>query len=162
MNLKLTKTMLLPFGIALILSGCGGTDSVSGASQSAVPATNWDTLGNLMNTEFSSCGSCHAPGKSQKDGPDMSNAVAFRAGMVGKKLADYPNWSHSSTCSRTVNFITAGDNLNSTLLAALDQTTSDTLGASKNCTSAFFAHQGRLSSNAIANITSWIKKGALQ
>jgi len=163
MSLKLYKVALIPLSMGLLLSGCGSTDAVSGASQSAIPATNWDTLGNLMNTEFSSCGSCHAPGKSQKDGPDMSNAAAFRADMVGKKLADYPNWPHSSTCSQTVNFITAGSSLNSTLLAALDQNASDALGAKKNCTSAYFAHKGKittLGSNGIANITSWIQKGA--
>ncbi|MDQ7014797.1 MAG: hypothetical protein Q9N68_00265 [Gammaproteobacteria bacterium] len=152
-------------GSVALLGACGGgTDSVSGASQAATPTTQWDTLGNLFTTEFSRCSSCHAPGKSQAAGPDMSTPATFHRDVVGKKASDYPNWNVGSTCSQSVNFITAGSSLNSTLAATLDQGNSDTLSASKNCITSFSIHKANgavLSSNGISNVDSWIRKGAL-
>ena len=114
----------------------------------------------VWESSLSSCGTnCHEPGGTAADGPDMSSSDKFYSNVVGKTVTtDYPNWIKTSTCD-DLKIIDAGSANNSSLVAALVQSVSD----SQNCTTAFSFHTGEQvtdTDKTWSELVNWINDGA--
>ena len=115
--------------LSAMVFGCGSNNKVE------------PTLTSLWDNEFNTCGvNCHSPAASDgtENGPDLTTQANFYNNLVGKGAGNYPNWLKTSDCN--VDFITPGNADESSMVASLIQSYSDSLAANHNCVTAYNLH----------------------
>jgi len=147
---------------ALVMAGCG---QESEDSDSMPPPPD-----NLWENSLNGCSECHAEGRDQEEGPDMSSPTAFLDGMKNKTAnEDYPLWAATKAgdCN-DVKLIDPGNADNSLLVASLVQSYSEELSIAKDCVTGYNSHASILgivldendeTKPLINELTTWINQG---
>lgn len=142
-----------------LLSGCGNKDDKTGASGDA--EANYTSL--WTNVFADRCGTCHGVDTNSNTlkGPDMRTKEVFYSQLVGKKGSDYNGWDTFQTnrvdCLGSY-FIESGAASKSLVVAVLDSSVAP-------CTVKSHLEPPQsisISATSLANLKTWIDKGAVQ